>query len=160
MIRILILVVLAGLMTGCASKPAFNTHQANRSISPQSVVEKPQESRGETALWGGTILDTRNLEQYTQIEVLAYPLSRSERPLQDAKPLGRFIIRHPGFLEPTDFAQGRLVTVLGDIGEVEEGSVGDSAYNYPVVKAEHLHLWSKQDLLNKTSFHFGFGIGL
>lgn len=148
------------LLTGCASKPAFDASEANRSLTPQSVLAEPEVNQGDTAIWGGTILDIRNLEKVTQIEMLAYPLNSSERPRLDRPPLGRFIIRHEGFLEPTSYAQGQLLTVLGNIGEKQTGSVGDSTYIYPVINSQKLHLWSGEPMLDRTSFHFGVGIGL
>jgi outer membrane lipoprotein len=154
-----LLLTLITLLASCATKPVFDTSQVNRSLSPRSVVAEPDLSHGDTALWGGTILDTRNLEQATQIEVLGYPLSSSDRPLEDSKPLGRFIIRHDGFLEPTDYAQGRQLSVLGQISDNQTGNVGDSTYIYPVINAEALQLWSKEGKYSGTTFHFGVGVG-
>ncbi|MCW8831606.1 MAG: Slp family lipoprotein, partial [Gammaproteobacteria bacterium] len=126
----------------------------------QSVVAEPEISQGKTILWGGTILDTQNLEDSTQIEVLAYPLNSFHKPLQESKPLGRFIIRHQGYLEAATYAQGRLITVLGNIENSQRGKVGESTYVYPVISTKQLHLWSLHDDQNRTSFHLGIGIRL
>lgn len=155
----LFLLLFALQLVSCATKPVFDTSEANRLLTPQSVLAEPKTSHGETAIWGGAILDIQNLQEVTQIEVLAYPLNASDRPLQDRAPLGRFIIRHAGFLEPTNFAQGRALTVLGNIGDSQTGTVGDSTYDYPVINAEELHLWSGEALLDRTSFHIGVGFG-
>ncbi len=155
----LFLLAVVSLLASCATKPLFDTSQVNRSPTPRTVVAEPALSHGDTVLWGGTILDTRNLQQTTQIEVLAYPLDASERPIQDSKPLGRFIVQHNGFLEPTDYAQGRQLSVLGNISDNQTGSVGDSTYTYPVINARELQLWSKEGKYSGTSFHFGIGVG-
>jgi outer membrane lipoprotein len=157
--RILIL-FLFGMLLGCASAPEFDTSQVDQSLTPQSVIAEPDVSRGKIALWGGTILDTRNLQDQTQIEVLAYPLSSSYRPLLDKKPLGRFIVRQAGFLEPANYAQGRQLTVLGSVSDTQSGKVGESSYTYPVISATQLYLWSESDDFDRTSFHFGLGIGV
>lgn len=158
--RTLLSLTLISLLVSCASTPAFDTSQVDRSLTPQSVTAEPALNRGKTALWGGTILDTRNLKDSTQIEVLAYPLNSFHRPLQENKPLGRFIILHRGYLEPTSYAQGRLLTVLGKVSGSQSGKVGKSSYTYPVISAQQLHLWSPLDERSRTSFHFGIGIGL
>lgn len=158
--RTILSIALICLLASCASTPTFDTSQVDRSLTPQSVAAELALSRGKTALWGGTILDTRNLKDSTQIEVLAYPLNSFHRPLLDNKPLGRFIILHRGYLEPTSYAQGRLLTVLGKVSGSQRGQVGKSTYTYPVISAQQLHLWSPSDERSRTSFHFGIGIGL
>ena len=160
-IRLLILSLTAlSLLSGCASTEKFNTSQVDRSLTPQSVIAEAELSRGKIVLWGGTILDSRNLKDSTQLEVLAYPLNSSHRPMQDKKPLGRFIIKQPGYLETATYAQGRLITVLGSVANNQSGKVGESSYTYPVIHAQTLHLWRPDSEKSKSSFHFGIGIGL
>jgi outer membrane lipoprotein len=153
-------IVFATLLASCATTPDFDITQVEPSLTPQSVIAEPIASRGKIALWGGTILDTQNQKDMTQIEVLAYPLNASHRPLLESKPLGRFVIKHRGYLEPTTYAQGRLITVLGSVSGSQSGKVGESAYTYPVVSDRQLHLWSQNDMRNRTTFHLGIGIEL
>jgi len=152
--------VFFALLVGCASTPEFDTSQVDRSLTPQSVIAEPELSRGKVALWGGTILDTRNLKDTTQIEVLAYPLNASNKPMLDSKPLGRFIIKHSGYLEPTTYAPGRQLTVVGAISGSQSGKVGETSYSYPVVSDSQLHLWSQDSDSGRTSVHFGVGVGI
>jgi len=159
MIKTLVFLVLS-LLASCASTPDFDTTQVDKSLTPQSVIAEPEISRGKTALWGGAILDTRNLEDSTHIEVLAYPLNTYQRPLLDKKPLGRFIIQHKGYLEPSTYAQGRVISVLGKVSGSKSGKVGESTYTYAVINSEQLHLWSPDKDRTRTSFHFGVGVGL
>ena len=158
--NILLTLALITFLVSCASTPDFDTTQVDQSLTPQSVIAEPAQSRGKIALWGGTILDTRNLKDTTQIEVLAYPLNSFHRPLLEDKPLGRFIIQHQGYLEAATYAQGRIITVLGNVTNSQSGKVGESSYTYPVISTQQLHLWSEDDEQPKTSFHFGLGIRL
>lgn len=144
---------------GCASTPVFDASQVNGTLTPKTVIAQPASSQGEFALWGGTILHTQNLKDSTQIEILAYPLNKSQRPRLKQKPLGRFIALHPGFLEPTVYAQGQLLTVLGKVNGSQQGNVGDSRYTYAVITAEKMRLWSPRDQSSRSSFHIGIGIG-
>ena len=148
------------LLSACASTPEFDTSGVDRSLTPQSVIAEADINRGKVALWGGTILDTRNQEDATVIEVLAYPLDGSYEPLLESKPLGRFIIRHPGFLEPTSYAQGRQLTVVGRISGSESGKVGDTSYTYPVIHDSQLHLWPQAGERSRSNVHFGVGVGI
>ena len=159
MFRIFVVPVLFALLSGCAGMPEFDTSGVDRALTPQSVNAEPEASRGKLALWGGTVLETRNLKATTQIEMLAYPLDDSYRPMLDSKPLGRFIVEHAGYLEPTTYAQGRQLTVLGRVSGSQEGNVGEASYSYPVISDSQLHLWSKSDS-GGTRVHFGLGVGI
>jgi outer membrane lipoprotein len=152
--------VLVALLAGCASTPEFDTSQVDASLTPQRVITEPEASRGKVALWGGTILDTQNLRDSTRIEVLAYPLDGSKQPKLENKPLGRFIIQHAGFLEPTTYAQGRQLTVLGSVSGQQSGKVGETSYSYPVISGRQLHLWPQSSSSNRSNVHFGVGIGI
>ena len=147
------------LISGCASTAPFDTAEVDKSLTPQQVIAGLETARGKTVLWGGIILDTRNLADATQIEILAYPLDHNYVPLPDNRPLGRFLVSHRGFLEPASYAQGRKLTVLGKVDDLQQGKVGESVYHYPVIQAEQLQLWSEQSG-SKTRFHFGIGIVL
>jgi len=155
-----VLLTFVSLLLSCASTPDFDITGVDQSLTPQSVVTEPEISRGKIALWGGTILDTQNLKDSTRIEVLAYPLDSSRRPLLENKPLGRFVLHYQGYLEPTTYAQGRILTVLGEVTGTQSGNVGESKYTYAVISSQQLHLWSLDSGRNRTSFHFGLGIGL
>ncbi len=160
MIKKLAFLTLFSLLAGCASTPDFDVAQVDTSLTPRSVIAEPESHHSKTALWGGMILNTENLKDITRIEILAYPLNTSHRPLLERKPLGRFIIQHQGFLEPATFAQGRVVSVLGKISDIETGYVNGSIYTYAVINSEQLHLWSQDDRRDRTRFHIGIGIGL
>ena len=157
-LRLFLILMLLGLVMSCVSSPEFNSSGVDKSLTPQSVIAEPAQNIGKLALWGGTILDSRNLKNATQIEVLAYPLDSSQRPLRDKKPLGRFIISHPGYLELASYPQGRLISVLGIVGDSQKGKVGEIQYIYPVIRAQQLHLWPLNDERRQSGFHFGIGI--
>ena len=147
-------------LAACSSAPKFDTSQVDRSLTPKSVTTDIKNTRGKVALWGGVILATKNLKDTSQIEVLAYPLDSNAMPLRERDPLGRFLIQHSGFLEPATYAQGRTVTVMGEITGTSASKVGETDYVYPVIKSTQHHLWSKDSGESKTRFHFGIGVRL
>lgn len=154
------LLVLFALLSACTSTPEFDTSQVDRSLTPHNVIAEPEVSRGKVVLWGGMILDTRNLKDTTQIEVLAYPLNASNKPMLESKPLGRFIIKHTGYLEPATYAQGRHLTVSGSVSGNHSGKVGETSYDYPVISDLQLHLWSQNSEGTRSNVHFGIGVGI
>lgn len=147
------------LLGGCAT--AFDIGGADTTLTPQQAASAIDATRDKTVAWGGMIVDARNLADRTQLEVLAYPLDDRNRPDRDAKPTGRFLAVHPGYLETADYKEGRLVTVIGTIVESRTGTVGEARYVYPVVNVTGLRLWpTAQQEAAEPRFHFGIGVGI
>jgi outer membrane lipoprotein len=151
--------LVALLLNACASAPAFNAGGVDRSLTPRDVATSPQPATGKRVQWGGIILSTTHLKDSTQVEVLAYPLDTDARPQTDSNPLGRFILEQAGHLEPATYAEGRRITAVGAVTGTRAGQVGDSDYNYPVIRARQLHLWPPGQGRNGVSVggYIGFG---
>jgi outer membrane lipoprotein len=130
------------VLSACATSPKFDTVGLDTSITPQTAVGEMSSLQGEPVLWGGVVITSANLKDSTQIEILAYPLNSNQRPNREQKPLGRFLAVHAGYLETTDYASGRLITVRGTLSDKRIGRVGEAEYTYPVVNITQLHLWS------------------
>ena len=110
-------------------------------------------------LWGGTIIGTANLESGSQLEILAHPLDRTQRPQVGRPSEGRFLVESSDYLEPLDFAEGRQVTVLGQLDGLDEVRVGEARREFPVVRPDELHLWRGDGARPRTGFTFGIGVG-
>ena len=145
---------------GCASNPApFEVAGANPNLTPAKVVERGAATRGNVVIWGGTIVDAKNLDRYTELEVLAYPLQSNQRPDLDQAPLGRFRAQREGYLETVDYAPGREVTVKGAVEDPVSGKVGDSSYEFAVVDVHQIELWDRrQETYSEPQVHFGIGV--
>lgn len=161
--RLTWIVITALLLTlaGCASGPRLDTKNVDKNIVPNQAIAQIDSVRGKIVMWGGTIIASHNLQNATEIEVLAYPLDGDGRPQLNRTPLGRFIARHDAYLEPVDYAPGRLLTVVGPILDVRDGAVGQAPYRFPVVNAQQLALWPKDTAYSsQPQLHFGIGIGI
>jgi outer membrane lipoprotein len=143
------------LLNACATSPKFDIVGIDATITPQRAVIENQSLQGEPVLWGGVVIVSTNLKDSTQIEILAYPLDSNQRPNREQEPLGRFLAEHVGYLETTDYAQGRLITIKGTLGDQRSGRVGEAEYVYPVVTIMQQHLWSGS---SKSQVQFGFGL--
>jgi len=111
--------------------------------------------------WGGEILRTENLAQGTRLEIVAHPLDTGAKPLTAQPEQGRFRAHTAQFLEPLDFAPGRIVSVEGWVRRVETGQVGDREYRYPVVEITKIRLWPRYmpDDGVRVQIGIGFGVG-
>lgn len=158
-IRLFGLSIVCILMLGCVTR--FDIGPAARSVTPEQAAGDVAQAQGKAIAWGGVIVGTKNLADKTRLEVLGYPLDSRNRPEVAAKPIGRFIAFHPGFLEPANFAAGRLLTVVGTVTGTLPGTVGEARYVYPVIETSRVFLWpTPEQEAAQPQFHFGVGIGI
>lgn len=159
-INVYIAFLLCALLAACASTPPFDTSGVDATLTPDRAVTNADASRGRRVAWGGVVINTRNLEDTTEIEVLGYPLESSGRPDTGAKPQHRFLIMRSGYLESADYRGGRLVSAVGVVTGIRHGLVGEAPYVYPVMRAEKLYLWPIDTGRRGSNVHFGIGIGV
>jgi outer membrane lipoprotein len=152
--------LVALLLAACAIGPRFETGEIDRGLTPANSISRLPAAEGKQVLWGGVILNTTNLKQRTDVEVLAYPLDGDQKPQRDARELGRFVFQTNDYLEPATYAKDRMVTLVGRLVGSRPGKVGDRDYVYPVVEARQLYLWPRESDYNTGGVNFGIGVGI
>lgn len=146
----------ATVLPACQSViPREIRDQADVGITFDSVFPDPAAHQGKMILWGGVILETRNEKDGTYIEVIEFPLGLNDRPQPNKKPGGRFLILHPGFLDPVVYGRGREITVIGEIIGKRTKAIEETEYTYPVVKEREVVFWKPRPRVQR--FHFGIG---
>lgn len=152
-------------MAGCATPSPFATAlriQADPELTPERVVADYPKIRGRAVLWGGRILESRNLADRTEITVLAFPIDSSGAPqTEDDVVIGRFVAVQSGYLETLLYTPGREITVYGQVRETHDAVLGENRYQIPVVTVMQIHLWPQPQPWQQpwwSSFHFGIGI--
>lgn len=139
LLGLLILLILA---LGCASiVPREIRRGADRSLSFRELRANPDLYLGRKVLLGGEILETRNLKDQTEIEILQKPLGRRDMPVDTDESEGRFIVFRPGYLDPAIYRSGRYVTVVGEVLGDKALRIGEAEYRAPVLFSRFLHLW-------------------
>lgn len=155
--QLLNMIVAALVLTGCASSPFDTAGRQVAELSPGEARERP-EARGASVIWGGRIVGVVNAGDRTEIEVLSLPLGPGDRPRRNRDGDARFVIHHPGFLEPMTFAPGRYVTAFGRFAGIESRSVGDFPLDHPVLEAEQLELWPVETNSSRAELELGAGL--
>ena len=152
---------LLALLAGCATTPPIDIASADRNITPGEAAANIDSIQDRRVAWGGTIVNTRNLKDTTEIEVLGYPLNESGRPDTGAQAQHRFLLERSGYLESADYRAGRLVTAAGPVTGTRRGLVGEAPYVYPVLRADELYLWPLGETpRSNPNIHFGIGVGV
>lgn len=135
------LAVLA-LLWGCASAvPAPIRTAPEIDVTIADARREPESFRSAAVRWGGGIVEVRNEPNQTLIEVVGRRLENDGRPRAEYRSDGRFLAKVSGFFDPAVFAPGREVTVRGRLDGTIEQLIGEHAYLYPLVRAEHVYLW-------------------
>jgi outer membrane lipoprotein len=152
----LALIALIGfLLSGCAATPPVAP-----SPPPQAVAAALDRYLDQDVTWGGMVIETRNFEHHSEIEMLAFPLDRYRQPLPHALDLGRFVLLRAGFLDPQVFSPGRFVTATGRITGDRQGDLRGVPLVWPELDAHELELWPAGSSPSRVRFNIGIGIGV
>ena len=97
------------------------------------------------------------------VEVVHFPLRSYGRPSTKGQSIGRFRVYVNGFLDPVVYEQGKAVTFVGEARGVENGSVGELEYVFPVMDATGYYLWKDIQQVDVSMIymgpHWGYGYG-
>ena len=144
------------IAAGCA--PPFSKElldKVDRNVPFAAIQKAPERYLGKMVMVGGTIVDTRNLKEGTQIEVLQQPLDGEGRPAQTDETGGRFLVVTKTFVDAAVFHRGRSITIIGEIAGSKLQPLGEVEYRYPVLTAKDMHLWAPY-----SGPRFSIGVGV
>ena len=130
------------LLAGCVHPISGGLrNQVDPALSFRQILQSPNTYVGKKVVLGGTIVETRNLKNITEIEVVEKKLDSFGYPSFGDESRGRFLFRKQGYLEAEIFARGRMVTGGGTLVETKSGKIGEVEYEFPVIEVEELKLW-------------------
>jgi len=146
---LIILLFILGI-SGCAHVISRESRDmAAQNIPFQWIAENPERYRGILVIWGGEIIETRNIQEGTIIEVLQRPLGYSEEPDETQGSGGRFLVSYDrGFLNPVVLRRGMKITVAGMVEGEKQIGVDGTDYSYPVLVAREIHLWNEHGMMD------------
>jgi len=140
-------------LQGCATTPDPVLDVEVQPVSLAQAKAEPDRYQGARVRWGGTIVGIENRAEVTVLEVLERPLRYNGAPDPDEEGRGRFRARMTGFLDPSDYAPERWVTLVGVIVGTESGQVGDYPYDFPVLALEAQRLWRTREEIFPQAQH-------
>ena len=153
--------LLGCVLTACAPAPLYKTTGPAVAAVPFEVAQTPERFVNREVIWGGRIVQVKNFTDYSEIELLAYPLDSSQRPRANDSGNGRFIAVMSGYVEPLDYPTGALMTISGMLNGSRAGNVGQADYVFPLVRVAQAHVWSAEEMTKgRSNVHFGVGLGV
>lgn len=122
---------------------------------------------GTKVRWGGVIAEVENHENETWIEVVSQDLSYYGQPSDEDSSNGRFLVRIEGFIDPQIYAEGRELTIAGEVESRIVRPIDEYPYTYPLVRATAHHLWPERSAhddyylryYHGYPFYPGYGFG-
>ena len=137
--RVIMLGLTGLLLVGCSSVPKELAYEPES----QLVAYQPalQGMEGKPARWSGVISAVHNEQDQSIIEVVYLPLKANGVPTQTEQSPGRFLAVMKGFVDPTLYAKGRSLTVLGILDKPVDSQIGSHKYRFSVLKVTASKLW-------------------
>jgi outer membrane lipoprotein len=151
---LVILVALAGM--GCVHtvSPGIR-EQASPPISFTQLRADTESYKDRVVILGGEIVQTHNMPEGSLIEVVQKPLDAAEQPVYTDATGGRFQALCEQYLDPAVYAQGRNITVAGQVLGTRSGQVGEIDYTYPLISCLELHLWPEAVPVRRYYSYYG-----
>jgi outer membrane lipoprotein len=134
-------------VSACATKPIAKQYRQEakaEDLTFSMVLQNPDAYLEAIVLWGGIIIETKNLKEGTEMILLETPLGRDERPKSAEHTRGRFIAVSSKFLDPAVYKEGAKITLAGQVAGKKSLTLDKTTYSYPVVTIKQLHLWKKR----------------
>ena len=144
------------MLGGCTSiQERPDRHEDYEKIPFSEILRSPEEHRGKVIRLGGVILNVANEERGTVLEILEKPLSWRGRPKPGDASGGRFMAVFVTFLDKAIFRPHRAVTIIGEVIGVEKASIGEMAYDYPLLSGREIRLWQARGYFDRFCVRIG-----
>ncbi len=156
MILLPLLLTAGGVIAGCAPVfPKEALDRVDRRVTFKELQSDPDKFKGVWVMLAGVIIDSKNVKEGTDLEILQKPMDRDGRPLDADATEGRFLMQTDQFLDPAVYERGRFITVIGEVAGKEIRPIDEVLYQYPVINAKNLRLWRPS---YGPRFFFGVGV--
>ncbi|TRW98019.1 Slp family lipoprotein [Candidatus Methylobacter oryzae] len=135
------LLIICLLLNACANLPTAIKNPPSNDISYTQAIQNVAGYKDAPVRWGGIITDVENEQNFTQVQVLYYPLDWEGEPETDKPNAGRFVFKTQEFLDPAVYTKNTEITVAGTlIGDIER-TVGKKVMRLPLISATTIYRW-------------------
>lgn len=140
------LIIMAIMMlTACSMVSPPMEFAPEQNVALKQVKADPASYMGQSVRWGGKILSVNNYPNYSEIQLVEFPLNYRSRPVVSTQSQGRFLIRSGAFLDPEIYQVGLMLTAQGEVKDLVTLQVDQKVLSVPVISLEQSHVWSKNN---------------
>ena len=158
-------ILLIGLLALAGCSPVLHREYMDtgtREFNPSHLIETPEVFKDKLFILGGVIVETKLIEQGSQIEALFVPVDRYGYLKDASRYQGRFIALYPksrGILDPLIYKKGREITIAGDFMEARTGKIDQMEYKFPVFDIRQIYLWEERDYRWPSYYYYPYPYG-
>lgn len=142
--RFLIVLLMLTLTACAATKPSIHA-KSNQELSYEQVIGNIESYQRQTVRWGGIIAEVANYENFSELTIVQFPLTRYGVPITSEKSAGRFIVRSDDFLDPIIYSPEKRVTFLGTVQSLQLQKVDQKMLSLPLITLNESHVWPQND---------------
>lgn len=151
-LRVLLSIFLLQLLIGCSYAVSGGAvASADRTVSFDRLAGNPGQFKGKIVILGGTIARVAQTNFEAQMEIIQRELDYWGRPRRTDRTAGRFIVAVHGFINPSVYAVGMDVTVVGKVAGEGRG-LENSDVTHPLLIAQELKPWPKEKPTDRPSW--------
>ncbi len=129
------------ILNACSSLPPKIADAPREDVDYSQASANSEQLKGVPIRWGGTIIEVRNEEEYSEIHVIYYPLNIYGRPKLRKQNGGRFLMQSKKFLDPAIYVEGAEITIAGTLNGEIERIIGNKTIKLPLITSSGSFLW-------------------
>lgn len=138
-------VLLMFMLAGCAATQPSIYAKSHNDIPYEEVLQNFESHEQQTVRWGGMIAHVANYENFSELTIVQFPLTRYGVPISSEKSAGRFIVRSESFLDPMIYSPEKLATFIGTVNSLQLQKVDQKMLSLPLITLEESHVWPQKD---------------
>ena len=150
MIRSILAIIIALIISGCTSFSPDSLRLVDTSVHFEELTKTPDVYLGRTVMVGGVIAANLVTPEGAVLEIVQYDLADDHAPKDFESSGGRFLATTPTYAETAQYVPGDVVTVIGELkGKkvfVREGVEQSS----PILSIREIKAWHRSDDLPPT----------
>ena len=137
----LFLIAASLLLGACSTLPPAFEDARIKDISYAQVSADAQHYKNTLVRWGGVVVEVKQEDKDSIMQVLYYPLDYYGRPDIDKPSEGYFLVKSTQTLDPKIFFASREIVVVGAIAGKTEPAAESGRAGLPLLNATTIHLW-------------------
>jgi len=138
-------VLLMLTLTACGATTPTIYAKPNNDIAYEQVLQNIETYKEQTVRWGGMIAQVANYENFSELTIVQFPLTRYGVPISTENSAGRFIVRSERFLDPLIYSPDKMVTFIGTVESLQLQKVDQKMLSLPLISIDDSHVWPKND---------------
>ncbi len=124
----------------------------SKDVPLSAMIQNPEPYKGKLYILGGTVLNTKGVDQGLVVEAAYVPVDPYGYLKQAQRTKDRYLALCPKDQRDlclATYARGSDLTIAGTFVGTQPVDIKDKTYAYPLFKVEQIYLWPEKSVLEK-----------